>query len=224
MTAYKDAKGVQVDYNGIGSGGGIKNITDKTVDFAGSDAPMNDKEIAAAGGMENLVMFPSTAGGVVPIYNLPGSSGELHLTGEVLADVYLGQITTWNDAKIKALNPGADLPATPITPVYRTDGSGTTFVFTSYLATQSAELQAVRRRQQAGELADRPGGQGQPRHRRGGQQDARRAGLRRAGLRPAEQDQLRGGEEQERQVRQGDPARASAPPARGRPTRSRATC
>ena len=143
VNAYSQEKGTQVTYEGIGSGGGIKNITDKTVDFAGSDAPMSDKEIAAAGGESNLVMFPSTAGGIVPIYNLPGVTGDLHLTGEILADIYLAKIATWDDAKIKAANPGVNLPKMPIVAAYRTDGSGTTFVFTHYLATQSVEFKQL---------------------------------------------------------------------------------
>ena len=144
VNAYGQEKSnVAVDYQPIGSGGGIKAITDKTVDFAGSDAPMNDKEIKGAGGEENLIMFPSTAGGVVPIYNLPGVQGDLKMTGELLADIYLGTVSMWNDPKVKALNPGVNLPATPITPAWRTDGSGTTFVFTNYLATQSSEFKSL---------------------------------------------------------------------------------
>ncbi len=128
---------VQIDYQSIGSGGGIRAITDKTVDFCGSDAPMSKKELEAAGGAENLVEIPSCAGGVVPTYNLPDISGSLKFTGELLADIYLGKVTEWNDPAIVKLNPDAKLPATPITPVWRTDGSGTTFIFTNYLGTQS---------------------------------------------------------------------------------------
>jgi phosphate transport system substrate-binding protein len=127
---------VQINYQGIGSGGGIKAITEKTVDFAGSDAPLSKKEIDALGGADKIVQIPSTAGGVVPAYNLPGVK-ELKISGDVLADIYLGTITRWNDPKIVAMNPGANLPDLSITPAYRTDGSGTTFVFTNYLATQS---------------------------------------------------------------------------------------
>lgn len=127
---------VRIDYQSIGSGGGIKGITDKTVDFAGSDAPMSKKELAAAGGAENIVEIPSAAGGVVAAFNVPGVTA-LNLTGEALADIFMGKITKWNDAKLAELNPGVALPDTSITPVYRTDGSGTTFVWTNYLATQS---------------------------------------------------------------------------------------
>ena len=128
---------VKIDYQSIGSGGGIKGITDKTIDFAGSDAPMSKKEMAAAGGQ--IVHIPTVAGAVVPAFNLQGV-GELNLSGPVLADIYTGKITKWNDPKIAELNDGRQLPDVAITPVWRTDGSGTTFVFTNYLATQSEEF------------------------------------------------------------------------------------
>ena len=128
---------VKIDYRSIGSGGGIKAITDKTVAFGASDAPLNEKEIAALGGTAGVVQFPATAGGVVPTYNLPGVTQPINLTGELIADIFTGGVSTWNDPRIAELNPGVSLPATSITPVYRTDGSGTTHVFTSYLATQS---------------------------------------------------------------------------------------
>jgi len=132
---------VQIDYQSIGSGGGIKGITQKTVDFAGSDAPMNKKELEAVG--NGVVHIPAVAGGVVPAYNLPGFSGELKLTGEILADIYLGKISKWSDPKIAAINEGAKLPDIAITPAWRTDGSGTNFVFTSYLATQSEDFKTT---------------------------------------------------------------------------------
>jgi phosphate transport system substrate-binding protein len=132
---------VQIDYQSIGSGGGIKGITQKTVDFAGSDAPMSKKELEAVG--NNVMHIPTVAGGVVPAYNLPGFNGELKLTGEVIADIYLGKIGKWNDPKIAAVNEGANLPDLAITPAWRTDGSGTNFVFTNYLATQSEEFKTT---------------------------------------------------------------------------------
>jgi phosphate transport system substrate-binding protein len=132
---------VQIDYQAKGSGAGIAGITDKTVDFAGSDAPMSKDELAKAGG--NIVEFPSVAGGVAIAYNLPGFNGDLKLSGPVVADIFLGNITSWNDAKIAALNPGANLPNLAITPIVRGDKSGTTFVFTSYLATQSQDAKDV---------------------------------------------------------------------------------
>lgn len=131
-----------IDYQSIGSGGGIRAITDKTVHFAASDAPMSKKELEATGGADNIVEIPSCAGGVVPTYNLPGVTAPLKFTGELLASIYLGKVTQWNDPAIVKLNPDAQLPDTPITPVWRTDGSGTTFIFTNYLATQSEELKS----------------------------------------------------------------------------------
>jgi len=127
---------VKIDYQSIGSGGGIKGITDSTVDFAGSDAPMGKKDLEACGA-ENIVQIPSCAGAVVPAYNLPGVSAELKFTGELLADIFLGKVTKWNDPRLVALNPDAGLPDLAITPAYRTDGSGTTYVWTNYLAGQS---------------------------------------------------------------------------------------
>lgn len=134
---------ILIDYASIGSGGGIKNITDKTVHFAGSDAPMSRKEMESTGGASNLVEIPSCAGGVVPTYNLPSVKGDLHFTGEVIAEIYMGTITRWNDKAIAALNRGVTLPDTVITPVWRTDGSGTSFIFTNYLATQSSEFMST---------------------------------------------------------------------------------
>src|SRR5438067_871178 len=103
VTEYQKANPeVKIDYQSIGSGGGIKGITEKTVDFAGSDAPMSTKEQATAGGQ--IVHIPTVAGAVVPAYNLPGFNGELKLSGEVIAEIFMGKITNWNDAKIAALN------------------------------------------------------------------------------------------------------------------------
>ncbi len=134
---------VKIDYQSIGSGGGIKAITEKTVHFAGSDAPLSKKEIQALGGESAVVQVPSCAGAVVPAYNLPGLTTELNLTGEVLVQIFTGSISKWNDPKIAGLNPGAKLPDLAITPAWRTDGSGTTFVFTNYLATQSDQFKST---------------------------------------------------------------------------------
>jgi phosphate transport system substrate-binding protein len=131
---------VEIDYQSIGSGGGIRAITDETVHFAASDAPMSDKEFEATGGADKLVEFPSCAGGVVPAYNLPGIDATLNFTGELLADIYMGKVTQWNDPAIVELNPDVELPDTPVTPAWRTDGSGTTFIFTNYLSTQSDDF------------------------------------------------------------------------------------
>ncbi len=132
--------GVIVDYNGIGSGGGVRALMDKTVGFAGTDAPLSKKEIAALGGEGKLVQVPSCAGGVVPAYNVPGVEKELRFTGEVLAGIFMGKIAKWNDRAIAAINPGVTLPDLAVTPAWRTDGSGTTFVWTKYLGTQSTEF------------------------------------------------------------------------------------
>lgn len=129
--AYKEATGTRLNYQAIGSGGGIKQIKAKTVDFGASDMPLKAEELAASG----LVQFPVILGGVVPVVNLDGiRAGQLKLSGEVLADIYLGQITKWNDARITAMNPGVRLPASSITVVHRADGSGTSFLWTDYLS------------------------------------------------------------------------------------------
>jgi phosphate transport system substrate-binding protein len=130
---------VKIDYQSIGSGGGIKGITEKTVDFGASDAPMNKKELAAVGGEEKILQIPTVAGAVVIAYNLPDFQGELKLDGPVIADMFLGKITKWNDPAIAKLNPGVQLPATAISVVHRSDGSGTTFIWTNYLSKVSAD-------------------------------------------------------------------------------------
>ena len=128
--AYHKAGGGKVNYQGIGSAGGIKQIIAKTVDFAGSDAPMKDDELAKTG----LFQFPTVVGGVVPVVNMPGvKPGQLVLSGAVLGDIYLNKIKKWNDPAIAALNSGASLPSTKITPIYRSDSSGTTDNFQTYL-------------------------------------------------------------------------------------------
>jgi phosphate transport system substrate-binding protein len=130
--AYRTVEpNVQFNYQSIGSGGGIKNLTSQTVDFGASDAPMKDDALAAAPG--KILHLPVVAGGVAIIYNLPGSP-KLKLDGDTLAGIYLGNITKWNDAKIAALNPGVELPDLAIVPVHRSDGSGTSFIFTDYLS------------------------------------------------------------------------------------------
>jgi len=129
--AYQKETGTQVNYQGIGSSGGVKQIIAKTVDFGASDAPMKDEDLAKNG----LFQFPTVIGGVVLAVNIPGiKSGQLTLDGATLGDIYLGKIKKWNDAAITKLNPGVKLPDTNIAVVRRADGSGTSFVFTSYLA------------------------------------------------------------------------------------------
>jgi phosphate transport system substrate-binding protein len=133
---------VRIEYGGGGSGAGIKGITEKTLDFAGSDAPMSKSELEKAGGEDNIIQVPSCAGGVVPAYNLSGVNN-VYFTGEVLAEIYMGKITTWNDPKLVAINPGVNLPGIAITVAARADGSGTNFVWTNYLATQSEDFKTT---------------------------------------------------------------------------------
>ncbi len=131
--AKKDSS-VQFNYQSIGSGGGIKGLLDQTVDFGASDAPMTDAMMAKAPG--KILHLPVVAGSVAITYNLPGSP-VLKFDGPTLAGIYLGEITKWNDPKIAALNPGANLPDSPIVVVHRSDGSGTSFIFTDYLSSIS---------------------------------------------------------------------------------------
>lgn len=134
--AYKQKSGTSMNYQSIGSGAGIKQIQAKTVDFGATDAPLKGDELAKAG----LVQFPAVIGGVVPVVNLEGiKPGELKLTGPVLADIYFGKIKKWNEKAIADLNPGVKLPDENITVVRRSDGSGTTFLWTDYLSKVSPE-------------------------------------------------------------------------------------
>ena len=133
--AYKKSTNVGLNYQSIGSSGGIRQIRAKTVAFGGTDAPLSGADLDKDG----MVQFPAILGGVVPIINLDGfKPGELKVTGEVLAEMFMGTILKWNDAKIAALNPGKKLPDQAITVVHRADGSGTTFIFTDYLNEVSA--------------------------------------------------------------------------------------
>ena len=133
---YKKATGVNMNYQSIGSGGGIKQIQAKTVDFGASDMPLTKEQLDKDG----LMQFPAIVGGVVLVVNLDGiKPGEMKLTGPVAADIFLGKIKIWNDPAIVALNPSVKLPADPITVVRRSDGSGTTFLFTDYMSKISAE-------------------------------------------------------------------------------------
>ncbi len=129
--AYRKETGNGLNYQSIGSGGGIKQIQAKTVDFGATDAPLKGEALTKDG----LVQFPTVMGGVVPVVNIAGiKSGEIKLTGEVLAEIYQGKIRKWSDPKIAKLNEGVKLPDAPITPVYRSDASGTTSIFTTYLS------------------------------------------------------------------------------------------
>lgn len=133
---YNKATGVKINYQSVGSGAGLRQIEAKTVDFGASDMPLKDDELKT----KNLVQFPTVIGGVVPVINVKGiSPGQLRLNGQVLGDIFLGKITKWNDAAIKALNPSVTLPDADISPVRRADGSGTTFIFTNYLSKVNTE-------------------------------------------------------------------------------------
>ena len=134
--AYMSKTGVGMNYQSIGSGGGIKQIQSKTVDFGASDMPLKPEELDKSG----LMQFPAIIGGIVPVVNIDGvAPGALRFTGPVLADIYLGKIKSWDDKAITSLNPGLKIPAEPITVVRRSDGSGTTFNFTDYLSKISPE-------------------------------------------------------------------------------------
>ena len=134
--AYHKATGARVNYQSVGSGAGIKQIKAKTVDFGASDMPLKDEELAADG----MLQFPTVIGGVVPVVNIKGiAPGQIKLTGKVLADIYLGKLTKWNDAEITAINAGVPLPDADIQVVRRADGSGTSFIFTNYLSKVNAE-------------------------------------------------------------------------------------
>jgi phosphate transport system substrate-binding protein len=132
---------VQINYQSIGSGGGIKQVTEGTVDFGATDGPMNDEQIKEFKDKRgtNILHFPTVLGANVPIYNIPGVTAELNFTGEALAGIFLGKITKWNDPALTGPNPGVKLPADDIVVVHRADSSGTTFVWTDYLSKVSPE-------------------------------------------------------------------------------------
>jgi len=134
--AYKASTGISLNYQSIGSGGGIKQIESKTVDFGASDMPLKPEVLEQNG----LTQFPTVIGGVVPVVNVPGvAAGKMHLDGKTLADIYLGKVVSWDSPEIVTLNKGLKLPNTHITVVHRSDGSGTTFIFTNYLIKVSDE-------------------------------------------------------------------------------------
>ena len=128
---------VQINYQSIGSGGGIRQVLAGTVDFGASDGPMTDEQLGQA--KTKILHIPTVLGAVVPAYNIPGVKQELKFSGEVLANIFLGKITSWNDPAITKLNPGVNLPGQPIVVVHRADGSGTTYIWTDYLSKISGE-------------------------------------------------------------------------------------
>jgi len=138
---YASTTGVKINYQSIGSGGGIRQLTEGTVDFGASDAPMTDAELAKA--KEPILHFPTVLGAVVITYNLPGLANPLRLNGDVIAQIFAGKITKWSDSRIATLNPGAKLPVTDILVVHRSDGSGTTYIFSDYLSAVSTAWAAA---------------------------------------------------------------------------------
>jgi phosphate transport system substrate-binding protein len=141
FTEYKQQNpGVQINYQPIGSGGGIRQVTEGTVDFGAADVPMTGEQISAA--KVKVIALPTVLGAVVPVYNVPGVTKELNFSGDVIADIYLGKITSWNDPRIVKDNPGVSLPNNAILPVYRSEGSGTTFIFTDYLSKVNADFKS----------------------------------------------------------------------------------
>jgi phosphate transport system substrate-binding protein len=134
---HKQNPGIQINYQSIGSGGGISQVIAHTVDFGASDGPMSDEQLKQAG--FQILHFPTVLGAAVPTYNVPGVSGDLKFTGEALAGIFLGKITKWNDPAIASVNPGVKLPADDIVVVHRSDGSGTTYIWSDYLSKVSDE-------------------------------------------------------------------------------------
>jgi phosphate transport system substrate-binding protein len=128
---------VKINYQSIGSGGGIRQVSEGTVDFGATDGPMSDDQLKSA--KVKVMHIPTVLGAVVPVYNIPGVAKELNFSGDVIADIYLGKISKWNDSRISKDNPGVSLPDKSILPVYRSDGSGTTYIFTDYLSKVSSD-------------------------------------------------------------------------------------
>lgn len=130
--------GVHINYQSVGSGAGIRQVSEGTVDFGASDGPMTDQQIAES--KVPVIHIPTVLGAVVPVYNIPGVTGNLNLAPDVIADIYLGKITKWNDPRLAKDNPGVKFPNSAILPVYRSDGSGTTYIFTDFLSKVSPDF------------------------------------------------------------------------------------
>ncbi len=184
---------VQINYQSIGSGGGIRQVTERTVFFGATDGPMTPAQLAAAPG--KILHFPTVLGAVVPVYNIPGVKQELKFTGQVLADITMGKIKKWNDAAIAKLNSGVALPALDIVVAHRSDGSGTTYIWVDYLSKVSPEFQKTVGVATSVKWPVGVGGKGNEGVSRACQPDAGRARLCRADLRAPEQHLLRIGPE-----------------------------
>ena len=204
--AYKKETGVGMNYQSIGSGGGIKQIKAKTVTFGATDAPLTGKDLDDSG----LTQFPAVMGGIVPVVNLDGiKPGELVIDGPTLAKIFLGEITKWDDAALKKLNPNSKLPSQAIAIVHRSDGSGTTYNFAYYLAEVSADWKSKVGVNTAAAMAGRHRRQGQRRRRQQRRPDQGLDRLRRVRLRQAEQADLHQDDQQGRQDRSRRPRKPS---------------
>ncbi len=177
---------VHINYQSQGSGAGIKQTSEGTIDFGASDMPVTDDVIAAA--KVKFFHLPEVLGAVVPIYNVPGVSKPLNFSGDVIADIYLGKVTHWNDARIAKDNPGVSLPDKQILPVYRSESSGTTYIFTDYLSKVSPDWASKVGKNSSVKWPAGIGRQGQRGRRRNGAAGAGRVWIRRADLRATEQD------------------------------------
>ena len=185
----KENPGIKFNYQSIGSGGGIRMLSNRTVDLGASDAPMTDQQLSEAPG--KILHFPSVMGADVIAYNLPGFTGTLRLTGPVIADIFSGKITKWDDDKIKALNPGAAIPSQDIVVCHRSDGSGTTYIFTRLPFKGQPQLGVGRGQGNCGQVAGWTRRQGQRRRDGAGSANAGRNRLRRADLRAQQPHSVR---------------------------------
>ena len=165
---YAAQTSVRINYQAIGSGGGIRQLSEGTVDFGASDSPMTDGELQKAKG-GRVLHFPTVIGAVAVIYNVPGVTTSLQLDGDVLSGIFLGKVRKWNDGKIAKLNPGVSLPAKDILVVHRSDGSGTTYIFTDFLFVGEQGVALRPRASEGSRVADRTRRQGQRWRRRSGE-------------------------------------------------------
>jgi ABC-type phosphate transport system substrate-binding protein len=190
---------VKINYQSIGSGGGIRQVSEGTVDFGASDGPMTDQQLQSA--KVKVMHIPTVLGAVVPVYNIPGINKELNFSGDVIADIYLGTISKWNDPRIAKDNPGANLPDKAILPVYRSDGSGTTYIRLSF----EGQLRLGRQSGQEylSQVAHRDRSEGQRGSRRDGSPVTLFLRLRRTDLCSVEQDVVWFGTQRSRQVPEG---------------------
>ena len=210
---------IQINYQSIGSGGGIRQITEGTVDFGASDGPMNNDQLKAfkeKRGME-VLHFPTVLGADVPTYNLPGVTAELKFTPEALAGIFLGKITKWNDPELAKINPDVKLPGDDIVVVHRSDGSGTTYVWVDYLSKVSEEWKNKVGVGYLGELAGWSWGERKRRGSRTRKTNSEFDRLRRADLRHSEQNALRDGQESGQPICEGRPRLGNRSGRRSRP-------